>query len=101
MLLRTALNRAFVGGLLAGLAFGVGAQTQPAGGQPAGGSDASAAKGASSTDPTFAKADANSDGKLTKEEAAKVPAVAAKWDQLDKDKKGYLTAEEFSKAMKP
>ena len=35
-------------------------------------------------------------GKLSKEEAARLPAIAAKFDQLDKDKKGYLTLEEFA-----
>ena len=53
-----------------------------------------------SADAAFAKADANRDGKLSKEEAAAVPAIAAKFDQLDKDKKGYLTPEEFAAGSK-
>ena len=44
----------------------------------------------------FAKADANADGKLSKEEAAMLPAVAAKFAELDKNKDGFLTLAEFA-----
>ena len=47
----------------------------------------------------FTKADANADGKLTKDEAAKLPAVAAKFDELDKNKDGSLSLDEFSTAV--
>ena len=44
----------------------------------------------------FTKADANADGKLSKEEAMAVPAVGAKFAELDKNKDGFLTLAEFS-----
>ncbi|MDQ7746165.1 EF-hand domain-containing protein [Hydrogenophaga pseudoflava] len=48
----------------------------------------------------FTKADKNSDGKLSKEEAATLPAVAAGFERADTNKDGTLSAAEFSKAMK-
>ena len=44
----------------------------------------------------FAKADANADGKLSKDEAVKLPAIAAKFDALDKNKDGALDLAEFA-----
>ena len=44
----------------------------------------------------FKRADANSDGKLSKDEAARLPAIAAKFDELDRDKDGFLTMAEFT-----
>jgi Ca2+-binding EF-hand superfamily protein len=45
----------------------------------------------------FSKADINGDGKLSREEvAARLPAIAAKFDALDKDKDGTLSLEEFA-----
>ncbi|HET9978188.1 MAG TPA: EF-hand domain-containing protein [Burkholderiaceae bacterium] len=44
----------------------------------------------------FKRADANSDGKLSKDEAARLPAIAAKFDELDKDKDGFLNMAEFA-----
>jgi ABC-type transporter MlaC component len=43
----------------------------------------------------FKRADANQDGKLSKEESARMPAIAAKFDELDKDKDGSLSMDEF------
>ena len=43
----------------------------------------------------FKRADSNHDGKLSREEAARLPAIAAKFDELDKDKDGLLSLEEF------
>ena len=43
----------------------------------------------------FKRADANQDGKLSKEEAARLPAVAGKFAELDKDKDGALNMDEF------
>lgn len=63
------------------------------------------AQGASTPDPQqmrakvterFAAADANHDGKLTREEAdAKMPMVARNFDQIDKAQKGYVTLDEI------
>ena len=92
MLFRIALKRTLVGAALTGAAFAVMAGgTQPS----TGSTGAGPAPKSASTDADFAKADANGDGKLSKEEAASVPAIAAKFEQLDKDKKGYLPREEF------
>ena len=48
----------------------------------------------------FTKADKNSDGKLSREEAAMLPAVAANFEKVDGDKDGAVNLAEFSKAMK-
>jgi hypothetical protein len=96
MLFRIALNRVLVGAAITGAAFAVTAQTSN---QPSTGAGAST-KGAAATEAAFAKADANHDGKLSKEEASSLPPIAAKFDQLDKDKKGYLTLEEFAAGSK-
>jgi Ca2+-binding EF-hand superfamily protein len=90
-----ALNRVLVGSVIAGFALAASAQTADTSKAPS--ADASPKAGAA-VDSAFSKADTNHDGKLSKEEAAKVPAIASKFDQLDKDKKGYLTAEDFSAA---
>jgi EF hand len=47
----------------------------------------------------FMRADANGDGKLSKAEAARLPAVAAKFDALDKDKDGMLSMGEYMVAF--
>lgn len=60
-----------------------------------------AAGGASTADSAFKRADANSDGKLSKEEAASMPTVAAKFQDLDKDKDGSLSLTEFMSGYKP
>ena len=77
--------------LLAGVALSAYAQTKaPTTEQPV------AAKDKAVIESAFAKADANGDGKLTKEEAAKLPAVGSKFDELDKNKDGSLSLEEFA-----
>lgn len=43
----------------------------------------------------FARADADGDGKLSVQEAARLPAVAAKFDNLDRDKDGFISHDEF------
>jgi hypothetical protein len=47
----------------------------------------------------FMRADANGDGKLSKAEAARLPAVASKFDALDKDKDGALSMSEYMAAF--
>jgi EF hand len=47
----------------------------------------------------FMRADANGDGKLSKAEAGRLPAVAPKFDALDKDKDGMLSMGEYMTAF--
>jgi Ca2+-binding EF-hand superfamily protein len=47
----------------------------------------------------FKRADANQDGKLSREESATIPAIAEKFDQLDKDKDGFLSLAEFTAGL--
>ena len=44
----------------------------------------------------FKRADANQDGKLSKDELAAIPGMSAKFDAWDKDKDGTVTMTEFS-----
>jgi len=49
----------------------------------------------------FARADANHDSKLNREEAkAGMPKVFKNFDLIDTDKKGYVTLEEILKAFR-
>jgi Ca2+-binding EF-hand superfamily protein len=76
---------------VAGIALGAFAQTPPSSvEQPAAAQDKALVESA------FSKADSNGDGKLTPEEASKLPAIAARFDLLDKDKDGTLSLEEFA-----
>lgn len=48
----------------------------------------------------FKAADKDHDGKLTRAEAeAGMPRVAKNFDQIDKDKKGYVTLDDIKQAM--
>ncbi len=47
----------------------------------------------------FQRADTNADGRLSKEEAARMPAIGAKFAELDKNKDGFLSLDEFSSAF--
>ena len=47
----------------------------------------------------FTALDANKDGKISKAEAQKNPAVAQMFDQADKNKDGSLSKEEFTAAF--
>jgi EF hand len=49
----------------------------------------------------FQRADADKDGKLSKAEAAKLPAVAARFDELDADKDGNLSMAEYLAGVTP
>jgi EF hand len=44
----------------------------------------------------FTRADTNADGKLSRDEAARMPAIAAMFDELDTNKDGFLSLEEFA-----
>jgi Ca2+-binding EF-hand superfamily protein len=89
-----ALGFSFLPILLAGLALSTHAQTQaPSAEQPVAAKDKTVIEGA------YTRADANRDGKLTRQEAAKLPAISAKFDDLDTDKDGMLNLAEFSTAF--
>jgi EF hand len=57
---------------------------------------APSAKDKAGMEVAFSRADTNGDGKLSKEEAARMPAIAAKFEDLDANKDGSLTMDEFS-----
>lgn len=91
LILRTALMAG-----LAGAAFAAAAQTStsPTTQPPTGGSPDRAA----AVESAFTRADANKDGRLSKEESAKMPGLTAKFGELDADKDGALSLEEFAAA---
>ncbi len=77
--------------LVAGIALGASAQNQaPPIEQPV------AAKDKVVVESAFAKADANGDGKLSRDEAARLPGIGARFDEFDKNKDGVLTLDEFA-----
>ena len=92
---KTLRSATFIAALAAALPLAALAQqAQP--GQPA----QPAQQPASSTpEIAFMRADANGDGKLSKAEAARLPAVATKFDALDKDKDGMLSMGEYMVAF--
>jgi len=55
-----------------------------------------AATPAESAASVFKRLDANQDGRISRDEAARMPALAERFDQLDKDKDGTISADEFS-----
>ena len=81
---------------LGAAAFGLQAQTPAEPARPAG---ADAGRAAEALAAAFKRADANHDGRLTREEAARMPAVADRFEVYDKDGDGTLTLEEMSAAM--
>jgi EF hand len=89
---KTLRSATFIAALAAALPLTALAQTaQPSqpGQQPA----------ASTPEIAFMRADANGDGKLSKAEAARLPAVSSKFDALDKDKDGALSMGEYMTAF--
>ena len=97
------LNMLAIAASLAALALGAQAQgTQTAGtaqaadgAQPGTQATGGAADTSAAVKAAFRRADTNNDGKLSREEAAALPAVAEKFTQLDKDSDGGITAMEF------
>jgi Ca2+-binding EF-hand superfamily protein len=49
----------------------------------------------------FERADKNGDGKLSKEEAENLPAIAQRFEQIDADKDGSISKAEYLEALKP
>jgi|LNFM01.1.fsa_nt_gb hypothetical protein len=80
-----------IAGWTLGAASAAMAQNMPA--RPAAPSDADISA-------TFKQADKNGDGKLSREEAAALPAVADNHDKVDANADGSISADEFAKAMK-
>lgn len=62
---------------------------------------AAAATGTNDVQAAFDRADTNRDGKLSKKEAEALPAVSSNFAQIDADKNGSLSRDEFSKAVQP
>lgn len=87
MIKRTSLLHAGLLAVIASLVFAVSAQTPAA---------APTARDKTAMEAAFTRADGNGDGKLSKEEAARMPAIAAKFDELDVNKDGSLSMEEFA-----
>ena len=90
MTIRSLLRITSLPVVFAGLAFSAYAQTQAPADKPAAAQDKAAVESA------YSKADTNADGRLSKEEAAALPAIGAKFEELDKNKDGALSVEEFS-----
>jgi Ca2+-binding EF-hand superfamily protein len=54
------------------------------------------AKDKTAMEAVFTRVDLNGDGKLSREEAERLPAIAAMFDKLDADHDGQLTLAEFA-----
>jgi Ca2+-binding EF-hand superfamily protein len=63
------------------------------------GSKDTAAANKSAIEAAFKRADSNGDGKLSKEESARLPEIQANFETLDKDKDGSLSMAEFNAAF--
>lgn len=59
-----------------------------------------AAPAGQDTDAAFTRADANKDGKLSRQEAVRFPAVEQRFDQIDTNKDQFVSREEFEAAVK-
>ena len=78
--------------LLAGASVVAFAQSQPAASEPS-------ARARLAVEAAFNRADSNNDGKLSRDEAGRLPAIALKFDDLDTNKDGFLSMEEFSAVL--
>jgi len=54
------------------------------------------AKDKAAMEAVFTRVDVNGDGKLSREEAERLPVIAAMFDKLDTDHDGQLTLAEFA-----
>lgn len=59
-----------------------------------------AGPGIQDSDAAFTRADTNKDGKLSREEAKRLPAVEQRFDQIDTNKDQFVSREEFEAAIK-
>lgn len=84
MMSRTAFYQAMWLGFLVGAAA------------PGAASAQSTARERCAVEAAFARADTNGDGRLSREEVQRLPAIAAQFDALDADKDGFLSLEEFA-----
>lgn len=89
--------------LLAALTVGTalaaqGQTTDPGAAQPP---STQSAPSTQDTDAAFKRADVNKDGKLSRQEAIRFPAVEQRFDQIDTNKDKFVSREEFEKALKP
>lgn len=50
---------------------------------------------------SFTRIDANGDGRLSQDEARRMPEISARFDELDADKDGALSFAEFMAATPP
>ena len=91
------LRNALMAALWAGLGTAVIAQTPmpPATGEPPTATEPSAT-GRVALEAAYTRADTNGDGTLTREEAVRLPALTARFDELDKNKGGVLSLQEFA-----
>lgn len=90
--------------LTIGTAFAAHAQTggaaPPAQAAPVQAAPTRAAPTAQDINAAFDRADTNQDGKLTKQESARFPAVEQRFDQIDSNKDQAVSREEFMAALK-
>ena len=86
------LPAAFCAALLAGASVAACAQTQAPVSE-------SSARARLAVEAAFNRADTNGDGRLSREEAGHLPAIALKFDDLDTNKDGFLSMEEFSAVL--
>ncbi len=49
----------------------------------------------------FIRADTNKDGKLSRQETARFPAVEQRFEQIDTNRDDFVSREEFEKALQP
>jgi hypothetical protein len=49
----------------------------------------------------FVRTDKSADGKLSKDEAENLPAIAQRFEQIDADKDGFISRAEYLEALKP